>query len=269
MRPHGRAVINQRRPEALGVCDRCGAMYNHRDLNWQFQWRGTQLQNIRVLVCDGCMDIPQEQLRVIVLPPDPIPIANARPESYVTDDNPFSPLGASPNFFKPQYGSRIGNLTEGGGINAAFDSHENKPAIQSAMISVSNSSYNNFVGINWNGINNALVGGSPSLRAPVLRHSLVGFTLRAPNDQSFLGNAATSYLIQSSPVNTLLYGAWATVSSGTTAGTAGETITGTCTGGAYQFHRVAFLGDGVNRVAVAQVEFNVAQTGIVATSGSS
>lgn len=269
MRVHGRATINQRSPKALAVCDRCGFMYNHRDLSWQFQWRGTTLQNIRILVCQNCMDVPQEQLRVIVLPPDPVPIANARPETYVRDDNPMSAIGASPDFFRPTLGSRIGNLVEGGGLNAAFDGNSDKPAIQSAMLSVSNSSYNNFVGINWTGANAALTGGSPSLRPPVIRHSLTGFTLKAPNDQSFLGTEATSYLIQSSPVNTLLYGAWTTISSGTTSGTAGEEITGTCTGGSYQFHRVAFLGDGANQIAVAQVELNVAQTGNPVTAGSS
>lgn len=269
MRPNGHARTSPVRPEAYAICDRCSFRYNHSDLTWQFQWRGTTLQNIRLLVCDSCLDVPQEQLRTIIIPMDPVPIMNARPEDYVSDDNPDSTIGVSPNFFQPFYGSRIGNMTEGGGVNAAFDSNANKPAIQSAAISVSNSSYRNYVGINWSGMNSAYINAPSSLLPPVIKHSLISFSLYAPNDQSFLKGSATSYLVQSSPTDTSLTGAWTTVSSGTTAGTAGETITGTCTGGTYQFHRVAFLGDGTNPIAVAQVQFNVAQTGNPATAGSS
>lgn len=82
MRPHGHARISQTNPQALGVCDRCGALYNLRDLRFQFDWRGALLQNLRILVCGGCYDQPQEQLRTIVLPPDPVPVLNPRPEQY-------------------------------------------------------------------------------------------------------------------------------------------------------------------------------------------
>lgn len=82
MRQHGRASINARSPKALGVCDRCGALYNLNALQWQFEWAGTKLQNLRLLVCKSCLDVPQEQLRTIVLPPDPVPVMNPRPEPY-------------------------------------------------------------------------------------------------------------------------------------------------------------------------------------------
>jgi hypothetical protein len=84
-RPHGHARVNPRRPQAAGICDRCGLLYTHATFRWQVEWRGERLQNIRVFVCDnGCYDIPQEQLRTRILPPDPIPIANARPEPFTT-----------------------------------------------------------------------------------------------------------------------------------------------------------------------------------------
>lgn len=82
MRPHGHARISINNPAALGVCDRCGALYNLRDLRWQFDWRGPSLQNLRILVCETCWDQPQENLRTIVLPPDPLPVMNPRPEQY-------------------------------------------------------------------------------------------------------------------------------------------------------------------------------------------
>lgn len=59
-------------------------MYTLSDLKWQYQWAGVKLQNIRLLVCDHCADRPQEQLRTIILPPDPIPVYNPRPERYST-----------------------------------------------------------------------------------------------------------------------------------------------------------------------------------------
>lgn len=268
MRPTGHAVVNSQRPRAFGVCDRCGAWYQHSELSWQYQYQGPKLANLRKLVCQTCLDVPQEQLRTIVLPPDPVPISNARPEAFVQDDNPLSGIGMSANFLLPQYGAAIGNLTGGGGIVAAFDTNTNKPAWMSAQNSISHSSYNNYVGINWSG-NVSQLNMPSSLMPPVLRHSLTGFTATAPNDRSFLGDTATDYVVQGSNVGTTIWGAWTTISSGTTAGTAGETIEADCTGGTYQFHRLAFLGDQVNYVAVAQFELSVAQTGEPVTAGSS
>jgi hypothetical protein len=42
------------------------------------------MMNIRLLVCDTCYDMPQEQLRAIVIPADPIPIQNPRTQDFVT-----------------------------------------------------------------------------------------------------------------------------------------------------------------------------------------
>ena len=74
MRPHGKyARVNPQNPENFAQCDRCGFWRNGSDLVWQDEWSGTHLYNIRILVCsDRCYDRPQEQLRTIILPPDPI-----------------------------------------------------------------------------------------------------------------------------------------------------------------------------------------------------
>lgn len=82
LHPTGRGRVNARRPQALGLCDRCQFTFNHRDLRWQFQWQGTKLQNLEILVCHRCLDKPQIQLKTIILPPDPVPILNPRPEFY-------------------------------------------------------------------------------------------------------------------------------------------------------------------------------------------
>jgi hypothetical protein len=80
----GRARTNARSPEAHAICDRCGFRYNHINLRWQFDWRGAALQNIRLLVCNSCYDEPQQQLRAIVVPADPVPISNPRTQDFVT-----------------------------------------------------------------------------------------------------------------------------------------------------------------------------------------
>jgi len=45
--------------------------------------------NVRILVCDTCNDLPQQQLRAIVVPADPTPIINARTPGYETAETDF------------------------------------------------------------------------------------------------------------------------------------------------------------------------------------
>lgn len=82
----GRARTDARNPRAFGVCDRCALWYNHVDLKWQHDWAGASLINKRILVCDTCYDTPQEQLRAIIIPADPVPIVNPRVEPYAWDE---------------------------------------------------------------------------------------------------------------------------------------------------------------------------------------
>lgn len=78
----GRARVSARSPRAAGQCDRCSFLYSHSDLRWQMDYRGTTLQNLRILVCQRCEDRPQDQLRAIVVPADPMPIQNPRVPNY-------------------------------------------------------------------------------------------------------------------------------------------------------------------------------------------
>lgn len=80
--PTGRARVSARSPRAFGVCDRCGFTYQRSDLSYQYQWQGFVLQNLNWLVCDTCLDVPQVQLKSIILPPDPVPIDDPRIERY-------------------------------------------------------------------------------------------------------------------------------------------------------------------------------------------
>lgn len=88
MRPHGKyARVDPQDPEAFGQCERCGFWRNQSDLVWQVEWAGTHLYNTGTLVCsDRCFDTPQEQLRTIILPPDPLPVLNARVPNFAYEE---------------------------------------------------------------------------------------------------------------------------------------------------------------------------------------
>jgi len=83
----GHARANSMAPEAAGICDRCGAAYQHNQLRWQFEWRGSSLQNIRILVCARCEDTPQQQLMAFAVPADPIPIKDPRIQDFELASN--------------------------------------------------------------------------------------------------------------------------------------------------------------------------------------
>ena len=230
MRPHGRATANRRKPRAWGVCDQCGFLYNRFELQWQYQWAGNRLVNQNMLVCDRCYDVPQEQLRVIVLPADPTPIVNPRPERYAIDNNPVTPLG-----------SNIGTLTQGAGLVASFDSNSNKPMFLSSCLFVSTAGLTNSVGKYWGNDLTVNDAGFTASR----------FVAYAPNDAKFCGSGAVAYEFQGSQLGV----GWTTLYSGTTAGTIGETIDVSITPTtAYLYHQFVVTGDGINSAAVAQLK---------------
>lgn len=92
----GRARTSSSNPQAHAICDRCGFRYNRVNLNWQYDWRGAALQNVRILVCDTCMDTPQEQLRAIVVPADPVPIDQPRTQDFVQAETNYQTITAPP-----------------------------------------------------------------------------------------------------------------------------------------------------------------------------
>jgi hypothetical protein len=83
--PTGRARVNARYPQAHAVCDRCGFRWNRVNLRPQQQWAGLKLQTYNILVCPPCYDTPQIQLRTIIVPPDPLPVLNPRPEQFTVE----------------------------------------------------------------------------------------------------------------------------------------------------------------------------------------
>lgn len=74
------AEVDPSNPQAWGACDRCSRIWNLHNLRWQYDYNGSStLQNLRILVCETCYDVPQPQLKPYVLSPDPVPVFNARP----------------------------------------------------------------------------------------------------------------------------------------------------------------------------------------------
>lgn len=261
MRPHGNAQISARAPRALGICQRCGSMFNLDELQWQWDWQqGPRLKNLRIKVCRTCLDVPQENGRTIRLPPDPVPVAYPLPEDYVAADNPLSTLGYNvADGFAPRppqsLGGNIGNMTLNAGVDAAFNGITNKRAANCAALSISNSSFQNTVGKNWSADPSGTSLTLPSTVA-VLRHVVSSFTLYAPNDRKFLNSASgiTGFHLDGSADNAT----WTTVYSSSTAGTVGEVITANTTSAAFfRYHRIAMQGDGISAIAIAQVVLNV------------
>ena len=86
-RYHSRASVDPENPSTWAACDRCGMLYCLRDLTWQYDWRGNAMANLHLLVCSRCLDNPSPWYRSLVLPPDPSPIINARPNLYPIDES--------------------------------------------------------------------------------------------------------------------------------------------------------------------------------------
>lgn len=264
-------------------------MYNHEDLHWQYQYAGVSLVNLRILVCDSCYDTPQDQLRTVILPPDPVPINFPLPEVYTATDNPLSPVGLSP--IGMTNGANIGNMINRGGLDAAFDGFVNKFAEKSATIAISNSSYQNFIGKNWN---YAATGhGIPSNLLTSISYTVSSFTVYGPFnapvvysppsittgagvfDAAVFDNLVFDGGVATVAASTLPTGGlqlqgsndgttWTVLYSTTFSGTNGEVLTSNSSlliGGNYQYHRIAIQGDGAATIAVAQVQFNVTNTG--------
>lgn len=258
MRPHGKARVDKRSPRAHAICDRCGFRYAHADLSWDVQWIGPRLQNLRFLVCPTCLDKPQEGLRTIVLPQDPVPIINARPENFVDAANPISGIGfdlatMTAGLSASGNGVPFGTMLQGGGIIAAFDQQSVKPAWRSANTAPSAPGLVNTVGCKWN--NDPATFPLPSVlgTAALQSYSIKSVTVQAPSDAPFLSSGSATAAFQGSNDGQ----SWTNLWSGTTAGTIGETLV--IDGSVnlvmtnYAAHQFVINGDGLSTVAIAQL----------------
>lgn len=85
--PHNRKCpVDMMHPRPVGVCDRTGFLVYLDDMDWQYQYTGKALTNLRILVAQEYLDKPAEFLQPAILGPEPAPILNARPTSYGTQN---------------------------------------------------------------------------------------------------------------------------------------------------------------------------------------
>lgn len=76
------------------TCDRCGFINNLSSLQFQYMYNGSAVPiNTRLLVCERCIDPLNPQFKLLIIPPDPPPIANTRPENYVVDETNWLTTG--------------------------------------------------------------------------------------------------------------------------------------------------------------------------------
>lgn len=95
----GRARVSTRTPQAFGICDTCGFLYNRVQLVDQMEYFGNTIRPTGFLVCTAtCNDLPQPQLSTPVLPNDPYPIINPRPELYRGAVSPPAPSPPGDSF---------------------------------------------------------------------------------------------------------------------------------------------------------------------------
>lgn len=112
MRRHPRrAEVDPIKPSAWARSDRNGFIGNLKNMKWQCEWRGPRIVNTRILMHEDELDIPQRQLgSPAILGPDPVPVANARPENYAIDEYPVST-----------------RITMGGRVRGIMQSHGGSP----------------------------------------------------------------------------------------------------------------------------------------------
>lgn len=84
-RPKGKYVtIDTSNPAALGICDKSGFVFRRQDMIKQMEWRGNALVWTGFIVGRPFADVPNEQLRPPILPPDPVPIKLPRTKQPTT-----------------------------------------------------------------------------------------------------------------------------------------------------------------------------------------
>jgi len=117
-----RATENPLRPEARGICDRCGMVFDHNALRPQTRQGPGSMKTSLLLVCKSCFDIPLPWMRTLWLPQDPPIIAFPSIEPYSIDASTgpvvvgnfmVDELGA---FWIDELGNNMATETSGGPV---------------------------------------------------------------------------------------------------------------------------------------------------------
>jgi len=84
---YSKTKIDAYSPEGHGTCDKCSQIYNLNQLIWQQEYRGNSLMRTGFRVCSRCLDIPYQGRRPIIIPADPVPLRDPRPENFLLEEN--------------------------------------------------------------------------------------------------------------------------------------------------------------------------------------
>lgn len=83
------AEVDPENPNAFATCMRCGFVTNIDKMAWQYAYRGSMNPiNTQILTCgrQTCLDPLNPQDSPLILPPDPLPVFNARPFPYTLEE---------------------------------------------------------------------------------------------------------------------------------------------------------------------------------------
>lgn len=77
--------FDARDPRAIAICDGCGFLVQHEILREKQEYRGGLTPvGTGLYVCPRCDDVPNPFGQLQVLPPDPRPVTNPRPDTTPT-----------------------------------------------------------------------------------------------------------------------------------------------------------------------------------------
>lgn len=86
-RPNPKYASQNAKLGAWTSCDRCGILDNQSNMQFQYDFLGGSVpQNTGYLVCPRCVDGLRWQNSLLIIPPDPPPLFNTRPENYTVDE---------------------------------------------------------------------------------------------------------------------------------------------------------------------------------------
>lgn len=69
------------------TCGECGLLWSQCDMAFQFDFQGGPVPiNLNLLRCPKCITPYTWQRKLLIIPPDPPPFFNTRPENYTVDE---------------------------------------------------------------------------------------------------------------------------------------------------------------------------------------
>lgn len=94
-RPHPKYASNDARRGPWANCSDCGFNWSLSDLQFQYDFQGGSVPtNTGWLRCPRCITPLTYQRKLIIIPPDPPPIFNTRPEPYYVDQTDWLTSGS-------------------------------------------------------------------------------------------------------------------------------------------------------------------------------